>query len=199
MPAARPAIVPSEAEQLEQWREAGRQYARSVIEHVEACTPQCRYREVVGLPVEPAMATSIALPPIQAPPQQQPRRRIWRQRRKDQQRHLGRRDNAALRAALRQTGVRWDVCEACGADYLPCELDRRIPGDWEGEYVVGNVHYLCLVCHRAKTKIERAISGNYELPAHVDRWRELAFPEPVDVALVYYEQWYAARIAEGVS
>lgn len=135
-----------------------------------------------------------------APPiSQQQRRRALRDRRRDDQRHLGRRDNAAMRAALVAAGVRPNVCEACDADYLPCELDRRIPGDWEGEYTAANVHYLCLVCHRAKTKLERAIDGGYATAMHFERWLELAYPQPVFDALLYCEQWHAARLTEGVS
>lgn len=72
-----------------------------------------------------------------------------------------------------------DLCDACGAERVTCELDRRTPGWWGGGYVEVNCHYLCKSCHSKKSAVEYRWSrlipdafGGDEFR----RWHQLAFP-----------------------
>ena len=52
--------------------------------------------------------------------------------------------------------MQFDLCE-CGAELsdAPFEADHIIPLELGGETTLGNLQLLCLLCHKAKTRIDR--------------------------------------------
>ena len=75
-------------------------------------------------------------------------------------------------------------CDVCWAK-MPCQLDRRIPGRWGGNYSIWNVHFLCFDCHSKKTSLEIRLTAAVDETVWAE-WFDLAYPLPTPpLALAY--------------
>lgn len=73
-------------------------------------------------------------------------------------------------------------CDCCKRFSDGCQLDRRVPGRFGGQYVTWNVHFLCSDCHLEKSALESTFGQS-------SRWFDLAFPNPTPgLAMVYCDR-----------